>query len=206
MTLTHCVLFSQTNHCCPCVSQYSGLPEWFLSLCVSHWVKLLPWCFMFTVAMSSCGGSKLPCCFGRTYIYLSCSFSYCHVACLVDASEGVHPDDKGTRAREKSDYTNDSPSYEWINPCWVSLHAWCGVRHSSKDTIRHGWFTFHCHNRCILLWQPSCTAVALRPWSWLSCAYCTTPINTAAFWANIHMPVILCVLYVLLSTGTVQSK
>lgn len=56
-------------------------------------------------------------------------------------------------AREISDYTNDSPSYEWINPCWVSLHAWCGVHHSSKDTIRHGWFTFHCHNRCILLWQ-----------------------------------------------------
>ena len=27
ITLTHCILFSQTNHCCPRVSQYSGLPE-----------------------------------------------------------------------------------------------------------------------------------------------------------------------------------
>lgn len=130
-----------------------------------------------------------------------------NIACLVDASEGVHPDDKGTRAREISDYTNDSPSYECMSPCWVSLHAWCGVRHSWKDIIRHGWFTFHCHNRCISLWQqPSCTAVALRPWSWLLCAHYIMQINTAACWANIHMLVILYVPYVLLYIGTVQSE
>lgn len=42
MTLTHCVLFSQTNQCCLCVFEHSGLPEWCLSLCVPLLSQTVP--------------------------------------------------------------------------------------------------------------------------------------------------------------------
>lgn len=132
--LTYCIIFCLwlTIICCCscCVPEYSVLPKLCLRLCCPflgetlYIVVFYVSCFHNPVEVPTCHGA-----FVRINIYLSCSLSCCHVACLVDGSEGVHPDDKGMRAEKKSNHTKDSPSVTCMTPCWVSCMYDCGLHH-----------------------------------------------------------------------------